>query len=81
MAFGAPKGKDMQLDRKSKASDIYRVRGELGADADERAPLVGASAAASTKSTLRLTHAPCRPRPIRPPVASPRDSSKHRSVP
>ena len=41
MAFGAPKGKGMHLGRKSKASDIfYRVCGELGADADERAPLV-----------------------------------------
>ena len=45
-AFGAPKGKGMQLGRKSKTSDMFdRVRGELGADADdERAPLIGASA-------------------------------------
>ncbi|KAL7268430.1 coatomer subunit delta [Rhizina undulata] len=36
-----PKGKDMQLGRKSKTTEIFeKVRGELGGDAEERAPLI-----------------------------------------
>ncbi|KAF8538440.1 putative coatomer subunit delta [Trichophaea hybrida] len=40
----APKGKGMQLGRKNKTTDMFeKVRGEMGGDADERAPLVGSS--------------------------------------
>jgi hypothetical protein len=39
--FSAPKGKGMQLGRKSKTTDMFeKVRHELGPEADERAPLV-----------------------------------------
>ncbi|KAA8914607.1 coatomer subunit delta [Sphaerosporella brunnea] len=44
----APKGKGMQLGRKSKTTDMFeKVRNEMGGDADERAPLVGASSTPS----------------------------------
>jgi hypothetical protein len=44
----APKGKGMQLGKKSKTTDMFeKVRHEMGGDADERAPLVGASSTPS----------------------------------
>lgn len=42
----APKGKGMQLGKKSKTTDIFdRVRGDLGVEAEESAPLVSNSQA------------------------------------
>ncbi|KAL7269674.1 coatomer subunit delta [Rhizina undulata] len=53
-----PKGKGMQLGRKSKTTEIFeKVRGELGGDAEERAPLVGTPAADSVTSPARSSFA------------------------
>lgn len=47
--FSAPKGKGMQLGRKSKTTDMFeKVRHELGPEADERAPLVSSHAEAQS---------------------------------
>lgn len=52
----APKGKGMQLGRKSKTTDMFeRVRGELGADAEERAPLVSSTPAREVSSPTRAS--------------------------
>lgn len=52
----APKGKGMQLGRKSKTTDMFeRVRGELGADAEERAPLVSSTPAHEVASPTRAS--------------------------
>lgn len=46
----APKGKGMQLGKKSKTTDMFeRVRGDLGPEADTSAPLVSTQAAANTE--------------------------------
>jgi len=60
----APKGKGMQLGRKSKTTDMFeKIRGDMGGNADERAPLVGstpsqevASPRQSSFSALSDTH-------------------------
>lgn len=52
----APKGKGMQLGRKSKTTDMFeRVRGELGADAEERVPLVSSTPAHEVASPTRAS--------------------------
>jgi len=58
-AFSAvPKGKGMQLGRKSKTTDMFeKVRGDLGPEADERAPLVSAPVQESVASPARSSFA------------------------
>lgn len=52
----APKGKGMQLGRKSKTTDMFeRVRGDLGTDAEERAPLVSSTPAQEVISPSRAS--------------------------
>lgn len=52
----APKGKGMQLGRKSKTTDMFeRVRGELGASAEERTPLVSSTPTQEVVSPTRTS--------------------------
>ena len=54
----APKGKGMQLGKKSKTTDMFeKVRNELGAP-EESAPLISSSSAPSASTSSRQTPAP-----------------------
>ncbi|KAI9802112.1 MAG: hypothetical protein M1833_002033 [Piccolia ochrophora] len=54
--FAAPKGKGMQLGKKSKTTDMFeRVRGDLGPEPEEAAPLVPTGTAADKPSSARVS--------------------------